>query len=136
MITRRRLMQKLSVAGAGLWLSTPYNIASPQFGATTEAPLNRSILHNRTRQVSIRLLDAKGKPLPHKKVEIKQLKHAFRFGDCNPGMDSMYRQGSATAEKLKIYRKVFASVFNAVNATCYWTERPRNNMAKTEEFQG
>ena len=136
MITRRRFMQKLSVAGAGLWLSTPYNIASPQFGATTEAPLNRSILQNRTRQVSIRLLDAKGKPLPHKKVEIKQLKHAFLFGDCNPGMDSMYRQGSATAEKLKIYRKVFASVFNAVNATCYWTERPRNNMAKTEEFQG
>lgn len=134
MISRRLFLQKASLATTGLWLS--HHIASPHFGSRSEASANNDIYRNRMRQVSIRLIDAKGKPLPHQMVEIKQLKHAFLFGDCNPGMDSMYRQGSATAGKLKIYRKVFASVFNAVNATCYWTERPRNNMAKTEEFQG
>ncbi|NJK95694.1 MAG: hypothetical protein HC905_12990, partial [Bacteroidales bacterium] len=90
----------------------------------------------RMRDIEIQLFDNVGKPLKNVLVEVTLQKHAFLFGDCNPEMDSMFRRGPAVAEKLDVYRKVFASALNAVNSTCYWTERPRNNMAKTEAFQG
>ena len=136
MTTRRNFIKKASVAGTGLFLANKMSIASKHFGAVSDVTVNNSIISNRTREVNIRLTDKQGKPLQQKIVQVELLKHDFLFGDCNPSMDSMYRQGAAAAEKLKIYRKVFSSVLNAVNATCYWTERPRNNMAKTEEFQG
>jgi GH35 family endo-1,4-beta-xylanase len=90
----------------------------------------------RMRELEIQVLDIAGKPSRHAPVEVVQLQHAFAFGDCNPTMDSIYRKEGAHSEYLKQYRKVFASVLNAVNSTCYWTERPRNNMAKTEEYLG
>lgn len=88
----------------------------------------------RKRDVQIILTDASGKPLRERQIEVKMIRHAFPFGDCNVGMDSLFRKGYT--EKLSIYRQVFSSVLNAVNATCYWSERPRNNLAKTEPFQG
>ena len=97
---------------------------------------SESIKKIRMRDIEIQILDHLGKPVINHSIEIELTKHAFLFGDCNPEMDSLFRQGPATAEKLEVYRKVFASVLNAVNSTCYWTERPRNNMAKTEAFQG
>ncbi|MBC7890096.1 MAG: endo-1,4-beta-xylanase [Ferruginibacter sp.] len=90
----------------------------------------------RMSDVEILLINANGKPLTHTSVEVVQLKHHFNFGDCNPDMDKLFRQEGAGSEKLKHYRKLFADVLNTVNATCYWTERPRNNMAKTEEYPG
>lgn len=97
----------------------------------------RSSIHNiRMRNISIKLLDIKGKPLKHKTVEIEQLSHDFLFGESNMNMDSLFRMGDSGHEKLKVYRKLFSEILNALNATCYWTERPKNNMAKTEEFQG
>ncbi len=95
-----------------------------------------SIRKVRMRDVEIQLVDRQGNPLRNHSVEIVLKKHAFLFGDCNPPMDVLFRQGDAAAEKLDVYRKVFAKVLNAVNSTCYWTERPRNNLAKTEAYQG
>jgi len=90
----------------------------------------------RMTEVELKILNASGQPLKNMPVEVVQLKHAFPFGDCNPGMDSLFRKYNGNSEKLEQYRKVFAEVLNTVNSTCYWTERPRNNMAKTEEYQG
>ena len=90
----------------------------------------------RMRDLEIQLLNSEGQPLRQATVEVVQLQHQFSFGDCNPKMDSIFRKEGANSEYLKQYRKVFSSVLNAVNSTCYWTERPRNNMAKTEEYLG
>ncbi|HMP93917.1 MAG TPA: endo-1,4-beta-xylanase [Phnomibacter sp.] len=90
----------------------------------------------RMAELDIQVLDFAGKPLRNTNVELVQLSHSFPFGDCNPGMDAIFRKDGAGSEHLKQYRKLFASVLNAVNSTCYWSERPRNNMAKTEEYLG
>lgn len=113
---------------------TPLFTSIAKNGASSN--VSDAIRKYRMRNVEIQLLDHQGNPLKNKTVEVTLTKHAFLFGDCNPVMDSLFRQGDAAAEKLDVYRKVFASVLNAVNTTCYWTERPRNNMAKTEAYQG
>jgi len=96
----------------------------------------QDILKIRKRDVEIKLLDSAGNPLKNAVVDVVQLKQAFLFGDCNPAMDELFRKYNGPSEKLHNYRRLFADVLNAVNSTCYWTERPRNNMAKTEEYQG
>jgi endo-1,4-beta-xylanase len=146
MTTNRRTFLRstaLSLTGAALTntfdvRAMPPNIPLFTSGANNGGVTNTSdsIRKIRMREVEIVLLDNLGNPLRNMPVEIKQTKHSFLFGDCNPEMDSMYRMGHAAAEKLVVYRKVFAETLNAVNSTCYWTERPRNNMAKTEAFQG
>ncbi|MBC8035092.1 MAG: endo-1,4-beta-xylanase [Chitinophagaceae bacterium] len=90
----------------------------------------------RMSDMEIQLLASNGKPVKHTPVEIVQQRHSFSFGDCNPDMDKIFRQEGADSEKLRQYRRLFSDALNTVNATCYWTERPRNNMAKTEEYQG
>ena len=40
------------------------------------------------------------------------------------------------SDRLKYFRKRFAEVLNSLNTTVYWTERPRNDAAKTQDFQG
>lgn len=136
MVTRRNFFKKAGAAGLGMFLFNDYSLASKHFGAQTEASAFKSINEYRMCETSIRLISRNGKPVRNKTVNVALQKHAFLFGDCNPKMDSMFRQGDAASEKLKVYRKIFASVMNAVNATCYWSERPRNNMAKTEAYRG
>lgn len=146
MTTNRRNFLKataLGLTGAALtnpfnaganFQQTPFYISGANNGSMTN--VSDAIQKIRMRDIEIQVFDRLGNPLKNHSVEVLLNKHAFLFGDCNPGMDSLFRQGSATAEKLEVYRKVFASTLNAVNSTCYWTERPRNNMAKTEAFQG
>jgi GH35 family endo-1,4-beta-xylanase len=146
MTTNRRNFLKASALGlTGAVLSNPFNVKGNSFQAPFfTSGVNNGLMTNtsdairkiRMRDVEIQLVDRLGNSLKNKTVEICLTKHAFLFGDCNPTMDSLFRQGDSAAEKLDMYRKVFASVLNAVNSTCYWTERPRNNMAKTEAFQG
>jgi len=146
MTTNRRNFLKATALGlTGAALASPFdvrgNVQQAPFytsGANNGSMINatEAIRKIRMRDIEIQVVDHVGNPLKNHSVEISLNKHAFLFGDCNPGMDSLFRQGSATAEKLEVYRKVFASTLNAVNSTCYWTERPRNNMAKTEAFQG
>ncbi len=142
----RRDFLKLTTFGAvGAALANPLKSSSSNGqglfftpGANGGAMSNTSdsIRRIRMREVEIQLLDHLGNPLKNKSVEVLQTKHSFLFGDCNPNMNSMYRMGQAAAEKLDVYRKLFSGTLNAVNSTCYWTERPKNNMAKTEAFQG
>ena len=122
------------LSGSGYSSHLPFSTSGNNNGLIPNT--SESIKKIRMRDIDIQVLDNLGNPVKNHSIEIELSKHAFLFGDCNPDMDSLFRQGSATAEKLEVYRKVFASVLNSVNSTCYWTERPRNNMAKTEAFQG
>jgi GH35 family endo-1,4-beta-xylanase len=142
---RRNFLRSTALGLSGVALTNPFDVRAtainlPFFmsGANhgTMTNTSDSIRKIRMREVEIQLFDHFGNPLKNRSVEILLTKHAFLFGDCNPEMDSLFRQGSSAAEKLDVYRKVFAGTLNAVNSTCYWTERPRNNMAKTEAFQG
>jgi len=143
-MTNRRSFIKSAAAGiAGTAFAGPLLANNAQHSFYTSGAGNgnsgdtaSAIRKYRMRDEEIRLLDIQGKPLRNMPVEISLQNHAFLFGDCNPQMDSLFRRGSAVAEKLDVYRKVFAGTLNAVNSTCYWTERPRNNMAKTEAYQG
>ena len=146
MATNRRNFLKtttLGLTGAALSNTLGVQAGFVQTSFYTSGANNGMIINTtdairkvRMRDIEIQVLDRFGNPLRNHPVEISLKKHAFLFGDCNPDMDSLFRQGSAAEEKLDTYRKVFSGTLNAVNSTCYWTERPRNNMAKTEAFQG
>ena len=88
------------------------------------------------RDAEITLLDKYGQPLQNREVEVVQLKHQFLFGDNNWTMATMFRNGQIGHDRAKYYRKRFADVLNSLNTTVYWTERPRNDGTKTEDFQG
>lgn len=90
----------------------------------------------RKADVIIRLIGQNGEPLTNFPVDVKLQQHHFKFGNNNVSMDQMYRNGEAQAERLEAYRRLYADLFNALNCTCYWSECPRNNLAKTADLQG
>ena len=90
----------------------------------------------RKRDAEITFLDKEGSPLKNRQVHVKQLKHQFLFGDNNWSMATMYRNDMIDKDRGKYYRKRFSDVLNSLNTTVYWTERPRNDGTKTEDFQG
>jgi endo-1,4-beta-xylanase len=90
----------------------------------------------RMREVQLRLVDRRGRPVANLPVEAVQTRPAFCFGDHLWELDAMYRFGEADTDKGKYWKLRFAEVLNAANALCYWTERPRNDGPKTEDIQG
>lgn len=96
----------------------------------------RNIPRIRQREAIVRLLDKNGRPLKNHDLHIEQLSHQFLFGDNNWQMSAMVRNGMENSDRLKYYRKRFSEVLNSLNTTVYWTERPRNDAAKTQDFQG
>jgi endo-1,4-beta-xylanase len=134
---RRNFIKNTSLIGVSSILFNPFSsYAVNQIGLERSEETRIDIKNNRTTEAEVCLLDINGKPLKNKTVEVELMKHEFLFGDCNKNMDALFRLGSGGEEELRIGRKVFSEVLNALNVTCYWTERPRNNMAKTEEYQG
>ena len=100
------------------------------------AKARKNIDRIRQREVALTLLDKEGSPLRDTEVEIVQLKHQFLFGDVNWGMATLERNDMITHDRARYMRQRFADVLNALNTTVYWTERPRNDGTKTEDFQG
>lgn len=90
----------------------------------------------RKREATLTFLDRWGQPLRNCPVTLEQLQHQFLFGDNNWAMSNMFRAGQSQATRLEYYRKRFKDVFNSLNTTVYWTERPRNYGTKTMDFQG
>ena len=90
----------------------------------------------RTKEAVVKLLKTDGQPLSNAEVQVKQLRHQFLFGDNNWFMSKAYRSGLGESDRLMYYRQRFSELFNSLNVTTYWTERPRNDSAKTEDFQG
>ncbi len=147
--TRRNFLNT-ALAGAGsLLLTSGVNYKSPGTShpnvmfspgslddAAVVARAKNDIPKVRTREASIRLLKANGQSLANAEVQVKQLRHQFLFGDNNWFMSKTYRSGLGESDRLKYYRTRFSELFNSLNVTAYWTERPRNDSAKTEDFQG
>ncbi len=90
----------------------------------------------RKRDVELRVLDHAGKPLASTPVEVVMKDHDFKFGDNLWSLDRMYRFGEGFSDKARYFKRLFADCLNACNALCYWTERGRNDAAKTEDIQG
>ena len=110
------------------------------FGVSTDSGVLSEARGNipkiRQRDAVVQLLDKEGSPLKSVEVEIIQKSHQFLFGDNNWKMSEMVRNGMGDSDRLKYFRKRFAEVLNSLNTTVYWTERPRNDAAKTQDFQG
>lgn len=85
---------------------------------------------------TLRLTDAGGRPLAGAPVEIELRKHDFLFGAEVWELDALIRDGRGESDRARAWRRRFADLFNASTNLCYWTERPRNDASKTEEFPG
>jgi len=110
------------------------------FGFSTDSSVLESAKKNipkvRQRDTVIQLLDKEGSPLKSVSVDVSQKSHQFLFGDNNWKMSAMVRNGMSASDRLKYFRKRFTKVLNSLNTTVYWTERSRNDAAKTQDFQG
>lgn len=148
-LTRRNFLGKSLAGAAGIVLTNSMNSQAGNsftqngnllFGFSTPSTVldeaRKSIPKVRQRETRIEFLNKWGKPLANREVEIKQLSHQFLFGDNNWSMSAMVRNGMGETDRLKYYRKRFAEMLNSLNATVYWTERSRNDAAKTQDFQG
>jgi len=94
------------------------------------------IAQHRCRDVELRVVDRGGRPVGKLPVEVVQTRHAFPFGSNLWQLDTMFRFGEQDTDRAACWKSRFAEVFNAASAMCYWTERPRNDAAKTEDVQG
>ncbi len=90
----------------------------------------------RKRDIEVRILRRDGNPLSHQQVEVVQLRHAFLFGDNLWTLDAMIRDGECRTGRMRVWQERYKEIFNAATNLCYWTERPENDAAKTEERQG
>lgn len=100
------------------------------------AQARAGIRAHRMGDLSLRLLDRAGQPLAGVPVRLQQTRHAFLFGDQLWALDAMYRHGEWDTDRARAWRQRFAEVLNAATCLCYWTERPHNDGAKTEDRQG
>ena len=94
------------------------------------------IRSHRMAQAQVRVVDPRGQAVANQPVRVRQIEHAFPFGENLWALDAMYRHGLWDTDRARYWRRRFVEVFNAANALCYWTERPRNDGSKTEDFQG
>lgn len=85
---------------------------------------------------SLRLVDGRGRPVANRPVRIRQKGHDFPFGDQTAALDGMYRDGRWKTDRAEAWRQRFAEALNSATVLCYWTERPQNDLSKTEDRQG
>lgn len=94
------------------------------------------ISRHRQRDVELCLLRRDGSPISGLPVEIVQINTPFPFGDQMWPLDEMARFGEWDSDRAIYWKARFAGLLNAANALCYWTEAPRNDGPKLEDFQG
>jgi endo-1,4-beta-xylanase len=95
-----------------------------------------SIERIRKRDVEILVVDAAGKALPKVPVQVIQKRQAFPFGDQLWELDTLVRFHEQEGDRARYVKQLFTGVLSAATALCYWTERPRNDSSKAEDFQG
>ncbi len=96
----------------------------------------RAIPRIRQRDFQLKLCDRHGKPLAGQTIAIEQKRSTFPWGDQLWHLDRLVRLGRQEHDDAVAWQKVFAGLFNACTALHYWTERPRNDGPKSEEWQG
>ncbi|HYE05524.1 MAG TPA: endo-1,4-beta-xylanase [Planctomycetota bacterium] len=108
----------------------------PRDASDIVARARRGIEAHRKRDVELRVVDGEGRALPHVALAVQQTRHEFPFGDQLWDLDAMVRFGEQDLDRCRAWRRRFADVLTSANALCYWTERPRNDGAKSEDRQG
>jgi len=96
----------------------------------------RNIRTHRMGPRTVRFVDRQGKPRAGLPVEIIQQSSDFPVGDNLWSLDAHWRNGRWDGSLARAWRSRYEDIFNAANCLSYWTERPRNDGAKTEEHQG
>ena len=150
-VTRRALLT--GIVGRGVWAqknglvwpvpreewkgmegSGPFQPSAASEAAVARAKANIERIRKRT--VEIQVVDAAGQGLPKLPVEVVQTRQAFPFGDQLWELDTLVRFREQESDRARYLKRLFTDVLNAATALCYWTERPRNDSSKTEDFQG
>ncbi|MFP4106558.1 MAG: endo-1,4-beta-xylanase [Phycisphaerae bacterium] len=109
---------------------------NPDEFSTTINEARANITKIRQRDVELRVLGRDGKPLADLPVEVVQTDSDFLWGDQLWGLDRRVRNGTQHQDDCKAYRRLLPEILNACAALMYWTERPRNDGPKSEEWQG
>lgn len=78
--------------------------------------ISKGIEQYRKQEITIKVLDGEGQPLPDVRVILRQRTHAFLFG-CNAFV--LGQLGSA--EKNQRYEEAFAGLFNFATVPFYWS---------------
>lgn len=90
----------------------------------------------RQREVELRVVDRRGRPVAGAELEVVQRRAEFPVGDQLWELDRVARFGGWEHDRARYLRSRHAELLNAATALCYWTERPRNDGPKTEDRQG
>ena len=148
-LNRRNFIKKTAAGVTGAILATNASAGNSSvnnhhgkllFGFSTPDSVLKEARKNipkvRQRNAEVRILDKMGQPMKNVSVAVEQVNHQFLFGDNNWQMAAMVRNGMGDSDRLKYYRKRFSEILNSLNTTTYWTERPRNDAVKTQDFQG
>ncbi len=129
--------QRIGAGGEEWWgMEEAVRAYDPAASADVLREANENIERFRKGDATLRVTDAAGDPVAGAELEVVQQRHDFPFGNQLWALDRLYRDGRWTHDRAVYLRKRFAEVFNAANALCYWTERPRNDGPKTEDIQG
>jgi GH35 family endo-1,4-beta-xylanase len=108
----------------------------PKAAESIVASARQRIEQVRKRDVRLKIVDRSGKPVARKTFQLVQTRLDFPFGDQMWQLDRLYRFNRQDTDAGRYWKLRFAELFNAANALCYWTERPRNDGPKTEDIQG
>lgn len=95
-----------------------------------------AIRRHRCQDADLRLVDLAGRPLPGLKVAVTQTRSEFNWGEQLWSLDTLFRHGLASSDRVRHYTRRFTECLNSANCLSYWTEAPRNDGPKHMEFQG
>lgn len=116
--------------------SLPLNDGKPFTDADVLAQAKANIPKVRQQTCAITLTDWTGKPLKNASVRFQQVQSDFAFGENNYSPDGFAQDGMWNSRAANAWRTLFPTLYNALNNTCYWTERHDNSMKRVEEHQG
>ena len=85
-------------------------------GPQVQARIDAGIRQNRMCDVTLRVVDPVGRPVPGVRLELRQLSHDFRFG-CN-----CFMLDEGTPQQQAQYAQLFAQLFNLTVVPLYWSD--------------
>lgn len=107
----------------------------PKAGEDRVREARERIPRIRQGEAVLQLQDREGRPLSQVDLALEQTRADFPFGDKVSGVRTLLR--SPTEEDaLERLRQKLPLLLDAANVLGYWTERPANDLPKTEEFPG
>lgn len=114
----------------------PDGVYDPAAHADILCQARDNIESMRKTPITLRLVDAAGRPRAGLPLQVRLVRHAFAFGEQTAALEQFYRYRRMQTHEAAEWQRRFLDVFNAANNLCYWTEREQNDLCKTETHQG